>query len=239
MLDNFDNLVVRIYTAIMGIKYKVNEDFFKKWSYEMAYVLGFIFADGSLEDVAYIRGQYLRFHNTDYEIINKIKHTLGSEHKIVCLPSFKNRKMRFMLRIGSHKIFGDLSKFNLYPNKSLDLDLPPIPKKYFGSFLRGYFDGDGCIYVEKPKRILKVIFTSGCKRFLVELSAAISQNVRINLHKVVDNRRSYQLRYSQRDGLKILKYIYKNIENRLYLIKKYNIYQEFCKSRMKNGHVVK
>lgn len=206
----------------------------------MAYVLGFIFADGSLEDAYYLRGRYLRICNTDYELVNKIKKALGSEHKIFLLPSSVNRKMRFMLRIGSHEIFKDLNKFNLHPNKSLDLDLPPIPKKYFCSFLRGYFDGDGCVHVEKPKNILKVIFTSGCKNFLIGLSSLISQNIVIKLHRVVDSRRSYQLRYSQRDGLKILRYLYKNIENKLYLIRKYDIYQNFCRFyKMKNGHVVK
>lgn len=223
----------------MGIKYKVNENFFKKWSHKMAYVLGFIFADGSLEDACYLRGQYLRIYNTDYEIVNKIKSVLESEHKIVSLPAFGNRKMHFMLRIGSHAIFKDLSKLRLHPNKSLDLDLPIIPKKYFGSFLRGYFDGDGCVHVERPKNILKVIFTSGCKNFLVELSSLINQNMNVKLHRVLDSRRSYQIRYSQRDGLKILGHIYKNIENRLYLSKKYNIYQDFCELKMKNGHVVK
>jgi len=33
----------------MGIKYQINSDFFKTWTQEMAYVLGFITADGSLE----------------------------------------------------------------------------------------------------------------------------------------------------------------------------------------------
>lgn len=223
----------------MGIKYKVNENFFKKWSQEMAYVLGFIFADGSLEDAYYLRGQYLRIHNTDYELVNKIKKALKSEHKITCLPAFGNRKMRFMLRIGSHVIFKDLGKFNLHPNKSLDLDLPGIPKKYFSSFLRGYFDGDGCVHIERPKNILKVIFTSGCKNFLLELSSMISKNMDIKLRRVVDSQRSYQLRYSQRDGLIILGHLYKNIESKLYLIKKYNIYQDFLRLKMENGHVVK
>jgi hypothetical protein len=27
---------------------KINKDFFKKWSFEMAYILGFLFADGNI-----------------------------------------------------------------------------------------------------------------------------------------------------------------------------------------------
>lgn len=44
----------------MGIKYKVNEDFFNEWSHKMAYILGCYYADGSLEDATYLRGKYIR-----------------------------------------------------------------------------------------------------------------------------------------------------------------------------------
>lgn len=33
----------------MGLKYSVNEKFFDAWNKGMAYTLGYVFADGSLE----------------------------------------------------------------------------------------------------------------------------------------------------------------------------------------------
>jgi hypothetical protein len=55
----------------MGIKYKANEDFFKVWNPTMAYVLGFIYADGCI----YIseRGSYLSVTSIDKDIIINIK----------------------------------------------------------------------------------------------------------------------------------------------------------------------
>ncbi len=53
----------------MGIKYQINRYFFKVLSPEMAYVLGFITADGSLEDASYLRGKYLRICSSDKEIL--------------------------------------------------------------------------------------------------------------------------------------------------------------------------
>lgn len=64
----------------MGIKYNVNSNFFKLWTPEMAYVLGFITADGSLEDASYLRGKYLRICSSDMEILDKIKAVMDSEH---------------------------------------------------------------------------------------------------------------------------------------------------------------
>ncbi|MCX5666997.1 MAG: hypothetical protein NTY34_01605 [Candidatus Omnitrophica bacterium] len=38
----------------MGVKYKVNENFFKTWSRSSSYVLGLLFADGILRFDLYI-----------------------------------------------------------------------------------------------------------------------------------------------------------------------------------------
>jgi len=69
----------------MGIKYKVNENFFKEWSPIMAYVLGYWYADGSLEDASYLRGKYIRVTSIDKSTIEKIRDWLDSEHAIVVL----------------------------------------------------------------------------------------------------------------------------------------------------------
>ena len=47
--------------------------FFKKWTPEMAYVLGFLYADGNIVDAVASRTQYISFSSKDREIIAKIK----------------------------------------------------------------------------------------------------------------------------------------------------------------------
>lgn len=62
--------------------YKIkNENFFKKWSPEMAYVLGFIAADGSLVENK-CGAHFLDICSTDKEIIYRIKRILKSNHKV-------------------------------------------------------------------------------------------------------------------------------------------------------------
>lgn len=67
----------------MGVKFAVNEKFFHMWSHRMAYVLGFIYADGSLEDAPYIRGKYLRISSTDLDRVECIRNAMASAHTIV------------------------------------------------------------------------------------------------------------------------------------------------------------
>ncbi|PIP28260.1 MAG: hypothetical protein COX29_02045 [Candidatus Moranbacteria bacterium CG23_combo_of_CG06-09_8_20_14_all_35_22] len=65
----------------MPIHKTKNENFFKKWSPEMAYVLGFFAADGCM--IKNNRGAYfIEFQITDKDILLKIKKLLGSNHKI-------------------------------------------------------------------------------------------------------------------------------------------------------------
>jgi intein/homing endonuclease len=216
----------------MGVKYKVNENFFKTWSRSSSYVLGILFADGSLENAPYIRGEYVRLTSTDLSLIEQVKKALNSQHKIVTIPSSGNRKEKYLLRIGSHKIYNDLENLGLYPRKSLDMELPHIPYRFLSDFVRGYFDGDGCIALEKtknkPHNRLKAIFTSGSKNFLDSLSKILKQRCTGKIGKIYDSHRSYQLVYNSVDAAKLLEFMYNKAWERklLYLDRKYLKYKE-------------
>ena len=152
----------------MGIKYQVNSSFFEKWTPEMAYILGYIFADGSLEDASYLRGKYLRITSKDEEILLKIKKILNSSHKLQLRKPIKINfkkstyfsKVLYLLRIGDHKIFDDLINLGVTTRKSLTLKFPEIPTLFFPHFVRGYFDGDGSVFLTK-NNLLLTVFTCG------------------------------------------------------------------------------
>lgn len=219
-----------ITTNSMGIKYSSNENFFKKWTPSMAYLLGLIYADGSLEDATYLRGRYIRLSSTDKSIISSAKNVLSSEHKIVLIKPINPKwKIRYLIRIGSHEIYNDLVMLGLYPNKSLTMEFPNMPKKYLSHFTRGYFDGDGHVSVEKQGeslKKLKVIFVSGSLNFLLELSDRLDKELNLKIKKVYSGSRAYRLAYSTSDSVKIFKYIYKDA-NGEYLPRKFAIFKKF------------
>ncbi|MCX5712302.1 MAG: LAGLIDADG family homing endonuclease, partial [Candidatus Omnitrophica bacterium] len=106
---------------------------------------GFFCADGCM--FINPRGsRYIAFYSTDRELIYKISRLLRSRNKIsVRKRSNPSWKESFCLQIGSKEIYNTLLKLGLKPAKANRLSLPEIPRKYFRHFVRGYFDGAGCV----------------------------------------------------------------------------------------------
>lgn len=219
----------------MGIKYKIDNSFFKNWTNKMAYVLGFVYADGSLEDAPYLRGKYLRICSRDKEILKKIKTVMGSEHKIVTVNSrpcvIRNQryisKEQYYVRIGSHEIFDDLVGLGVTPHKSKTIGMPQVPLKLLPDFIRGYLDGDGCINVYKKKKRLSVTFTSGSKLFLDQLSRAIGVTLGLKAHNVFENKNAFQIKYSTREATPLLAFLYADCNSELFLERKHSIFSGF------------
>ncbi len=204
----------------------------------MAYVLGFIYADGSI----YVseRGKYLSVVSTDKPIISNIKKCLASAHPIKTEKSrYPNRKIRYRIRVGNKDIYDSLKEIGLYPSKSLTIKLPKVPKEFFSDFVLGYFDGDGCVYIDRAKGItqkvilkkLSVIFTSGSKIFLEELLLELKKFLDLKQEKIYESHRSYQLRLSTHDSVEMFKFIYKNASRNSILERKLDIFSEYFKVR--------
>lgn len=222
----------------MGVKYSIDPFFFKNWNHRMAYVLGFIYADGGMFISS--RGKYVVITNTDKSTILIIKKWLKSHHKIRKEKSeFKNRKNRYILRIGNKEIYDSLIQIGLFPNKSLTIKIPEIPEEYFRDFLRGYFDGDGCVHLYRSKGIkqkiilrrLSVIFTSGSEDFLRGLLRRIRSFVIIKQRKVYKSHKSFQIRFSTKDSIEVFKLIFGGKTKEYILKRKLNIFLEYFKLR--------
>ncbi len=207
----------------------------------MAYVLGYIYADGSLDDSPYMRGKYIQIASTDKDSIERIKTWLGSEHKTNQKRSnFIRGKVCFALRIGSHKIYNDLFRLGLYPNKSLTIKFPKVPQKYLGHFMRGYFDGDGCVHFAQTKgktqkliiKRVRVIFTSGSKIFLEKMNH-VFRKIGIKEGKIYSSKRSFQAIYNTKDSLQIFKLIYKGTSINSFFMRKFKIFNNYFELRPK------
>jgi intein/homing endonuclease len=212
-----------------------NEDFFKSWSREMAYVLGFFLADGCIFENPR-SSKYIDFHNTDYELLKNIRNVMNSNHKITVRKRKDNWSTIYRFQIGSKEMFRDLLNLGMIPNKSKEVTLPRIPLEYLSDFTRGYFDGDGNIwkgYSHKndrpsPYPVLILGFTSGSKNLLKELRDKLQDILEVSASiKYLD--RAYRLHYSTFSALKIYHFLYDNLSNYLYMKRKKKVFDDFIK----------
>jgi intein/homing endonuclease len=225
----------------MGIKYKVNENFFSTWTTDMAYILGFWYADGSVEYSPSIRGHYIRVSSVDREILESIRKAMNSQHTIITRTENGVRD-RYLLRIGSKKLFYELQQLGVVERKSLIISFPAVPTEFQHAFIRGYFDGDGCVHIErqsknKNSKRLTTVFTSGSMTFLEKLNEILHTATGIQSNKkIVITKGGYgsafQLRFSSKDSLLLFRYLYpKNKKSHLCLQRKYDIFMRYISEK--------
>ena len=199
----------------MPMHRELNHNFFKKWSPEMAYVLGFFAADGSM-----IRnkrgGHFIEFTIIDRVVLEVIRSTIGSTHKIKTRERNKGVwKTQYRLQIGSKEWFADLVKLGFTPSKSNTVHFPSVPRRCLGDFVRGYFDGDGCVYFrkhyvkERNKKIwvFTTLFTCGSRSFLEDLHVILLGSGIKGGH-ISKKNRGYDLVFSRHDSLALYRLMY-------------------------------
>lgn len=134
-------------------KYTFNTDYFKKIDTEdKAYWLGFIAADGYLNKKGNTVGICLDIK--DIEHLEKFKKDISFTGNIFTrfsrYSSEHRATQKAILEIYSKELSRDISAFGLDYNKSHSLaDIKNIPNDLIPHFIRGYFDGDGCLFFSK------------------------------------------------------------------------------------------
>lgn len=214
-------------------KHAVNSDFFKKWSPEMAYILGFIAADGNICHSG--NAHTLHIASDDIDIIEKIKkvmHYFGPIHQ---KPRF-NQKISYSLRICDKEIFYDLMALGITERKSLNLN-PKVLKLYVKDFIRGFLDGDGSVYLRKTRypSNLNVIFYTASEPMAIFVHNFLKKSLKKLYGGSIRSRLSkfgnpyYSLGLGHKASAKLFKLIYK--ESSIYMDRKYRKFKEGLKLR--------
>lgn len=221
-----------------NIRYhSVNKDFFKTWSCEMAYVLGFFCADGNIPHTL----DCITFDQKEREILEKVKKLMQAEHII---KHYKHQDIH-SLQIGSKEIVNDLLQLGITPRKSLTIKFPNVPKEFLNHFIRGNFDGDGSICRQGSG--WKVVFLSGSKDFVEGIKENIEKFGQLGEAKLYKHKdaNAYTCSYHSKDNItKIFNFFYDGytIKNELYLARKYNLFKEaingFNKTRDASGVLI-
>lgn len=201
-------------------KHKVNELFFDKWSYDMAYILGLWFADGCITKGDCFQ---ISLHQKDEYLLEKIKDKMNSDHK---LSKYKNCHT---LHIYSLKIYNNIKSLGGKERKSLDVNFPNIPSVYIRDFIRGYFDGDGCICYSKSMSYYVSTFVSGSESFSKSLFDVLKKEInglKGSIRKCSESKNGYyRLYFNKIDTIKLGEYMYSTTSD-LYLFRKKELFKK-------------
>lgn len=124
-----------------------NIRYFDEWTPNMAYILGFLFADGSVD--RHKHSVTVGLKTEDGAVLEFIKKELDWKLDIKQRKAKGNDKPQSVMTISSTIMVEDLAKKGLLPRKTYENHpFPDVPDKMMPHFVRGYLDGDGtvCIY---------------------------------------------------------------------------------------------
>ncbi len=199
----------------------------------MAYVLGFMYADGNI--IINKRGaKFFAIYSADLELLQEIKQVMSSEHKISKRKGAVGNNYR--IQFGSCEMYDDLISLGLRPNKTKRMRLPLIPSKYVGDFLRGYFDGDGGVwsgYVHKERKtshlVIRVVFTSCSESFLLDLSKVLFKYCKTMGVLSAGKGNYFRLTYSTSGALILYKTMYNRLQSALFLPRKKQVFERYAR----------
>jgi len=220
-LYDTDHHTVKRYLVKYGIKqriivrYKVNENFFINQSSDMAYILGFITADGCIKNNSFT----FCLQDTDRVVLDYIIASLSYTGPIRLYKKKKSpHKTMATIAIHQKKLVQDLRLFGLHERKTGLENFPELLKEeFYPDYLRGLFDGDGSIQhikrggTSKSKRSWCLV--SASRTFLEDINLKILSNI-CTINECVNKktkRKYFYLYASNKKNLeKIFRTLYSN-----------------------------
>ena len=205
--------------------YKVNEHYFDEIDTpEKAYILGFLDADGS----NYMPKQTISMslQKGDRPILERINKEIGNEHPLRFVDNSNKHDFgytyqdQYTLLIFSAYMCRQLQSLGMVPRKSYCLEYPTwLREDLHSHFIRGYFDGNGCV----RKNIISITSTKKfCSKFY-EVMSNFFPDIKANLRPAKKgNDFTGVIDFYGENGKIVADWMYKDAN--IYLQRKYDKY---------------
>lgn len=214
-----------IVSNIQRRQFNVDDNYFSTENSNMAYLLGFLASDGTVDK----KNNRIKIglSSIDKEFLVKIKEELKYEGDIlnyITVNGFSVSELTFT----SQQIKKDLARYNIVPNKTFTFKFPKnLNKKYWIDFIRGYFDGDGSVSTAGNNAIRWQI-CSATKNVLETIVDFFYEEYHIKKVSILEQPRKnntlYYFQYSTNATKEIFSILYK--KNSLKLPRKYLKFKE-------------
>jgi hypothetical protein len=165
--------------------------FFRQWSAEMAYVLGYWWADGYMRIHPTTNGHFIEIASVDVAHLELMAQTIDFRYSMRKVTA--NSECHDII-FCSKEMYHDLLALGGMPNKSNVIGFPAIPAEFLPHFVRGFVDGDGTLAWNGDRPVLQIY--SGSHRLLAAMGEAIQQSSGIPAPNVVANRALWYIKWS-------------------------------------------
>lgn len=201
-------------------RYYVNDNYFKVFTPNMSYILGFWYTDGYMNKKHSIFS--ITQHKKDNYLLEKILKDMKSNYPI------KNHCCNnLMFKITSPEIIKDIEIIGGHEGKTFTLKFPEISKKYLPDFIRGLWDGDGCVTYQKNQKCYVSSFVSASKEFAYRLLDVLREEIIGFNGSIGFYNNNYLISVGVNDTRRLRDYIYKNLNvDSIYLKRKYKKFLE-------------
>lgn len=211
-------------------KYEIDQNYFETIdTEEKAYFLGFLYADGNLSNTR--NGIKITLQEEDRDILERFSNII---YRFVKLrPSYGELedgtpRTYLTLEMWCKKMHDDLIKLGCPPTKTFIIRFPTnnvVPDHLLWHFVRGVFDGDGCICITNPARP-RIDFSSNLIFIQELIYFFVSQGLQCNKPVINDeNPLSGSIQFVAVDQvLKCYHMMYDNAT--IYMNRKYTTFQE-------------
>ena len=208
-------------------KYFYDKDFFENINTEeKAYWLGFIYADGyvyySEEKRNYELGIELQIGDINH--LRKFNKSINGNLEVKITEKYDKRYEKTYrhctIRLHDKKLVEDLNKNGVVQNKSYIIKFPNLRNDLIVPFIRGFFDGDGCLQLNKQRQCHRVDFACASIDFVNKLRDILYNNYNINSY-ITQDKNIYRLNIRGLTNAYLFgRLLYDN--STIYLDRKYN-----------------
>jgi hypothetical protein len=199
------------------------ETAFDTWSPIMSYILGFMVSDGNVSKDG--KGiSWAQSHDYGKSHLEKLLPFVGGNVYGPCPED------GYRLVVYSEKLNAKLQSMGIPPKKSLVMGFPAVPDEFLDHFIRGVFDGDGCVRDcaskkrnEPPRLQIRIASASEIfRKGLIERLRPLGYNGSECRIEVV---------FNHRESSRLAEWVWARKEDAIWMEKKYTKYLEVLKAR--------
>lgn len=203
-------------------KYSIDVDFFNVIDSELkAYWLGFFIADGSV-----LKDKGIELQLADKEHVQKFLDAVNCNAPIR-KKNISGKYTSYRFYVKNDMFANNLEKHGCVNNKSLIVKYPStIPEHLHKHFIRGYFDGDGCVHVNTDVRPVRIsINFTGTKDMLDSIQDILNKECGLTRVAYENAGKAVECHWSGINNMRTF-YNYLYADAKVYLNRKFEKFQK-------------